>query len=91
MLQSLGNLVTESGFAYIFTAGDGWKNLVMVAIACVLLYLGIKKQYEPLLMVGIAMGCLLKTVLKKRRLNRPKILLQNVVLVISVKCAGPML
>ena len=62
MLQSLANLVTESGFANILTQGDGWKNLVMIAIACVLLYLGIKKQYEPLLMVGIAMGCLLANV-----------------------------
>ena len=62
MLQSLANLVTESGFAYILTSGDGWKNLVMIAIACVLLFLGIKKQYEPLLMVGIAMGCLLANV-----------------------------
>ena len=62
MLQSLANLVTESGFAYILTTGDGWKNLVMIAIACVLLFLGIKKQYEPLLMVGIAMGCLLANV-----------------------------
>ena len=62
MLQSLANLVTESGFANILTSGDGWKNLIMIAIACVLLYLGIKKQYEPLLMVGIAMGCLLANV-----------------------------
>ena len=62
MLESLGTLVTESGFAGFFSNPDGWKNLVMIAIACVLLYLGIKKQYEPLLMVGIAMGCLLANV-----------------------------
>ena len=58
MLDSLWKLVVESGFAAMFS-GDGWKNLIMIAIACVLLYLGIKKQYEPLLMVGIAVGCLL--------------------------------
>ena len=58
IFESLGKLVNESGFAMMMT-GDGWKNLVMILIACVLLYLGIKKQYEPLLMVGIAMGCLL--------------------------------
>ena len=62
MLDSLWKLVTESGFAAFFTTGDGWKNLIMIAIACVLLYLGIKKQYEPLLMVGIAVGCLLANV-----------------------------
>ena len=62
MLESLGKLVTESGFAQIFLSADGWKALIMVAVSCVLLYLGIKKQYEPLLMVGIAMGCLLANV-----------------------------
>ena len=62
MLESLGSLVTESGFAQIVTSPDGWKALVMIAISCVLLYLGIKKQYEPLLMVGIAVGCLLANV-----------------------------
>ncbi len=62
MLDSLGKLVTESGFAGFFSNPDGWRNLVMIVIACILLYLGIKKQYEPLLMVGIAMGCLLANV-----------------------------
>ena len=61
MLESLAKLVNESGFAFMM-AGDGWKNLVMIIISCILLYLGIKKQYEPLLMVGIAMGCLLANV-----------------------------
>ena len=62
MLESLAKLVTESGFAGFFSNPDGWRNLVMIVIACVLLYLGIKKQYEPLLMVGIAVGCLLANV-----------------------------
>ena len=62
MFDSLSQLVTESGFAGFFSNPDGWRNLVMILIACVLLYLGIKKQYEPLLMVGIAMGCLLANV-----------------------------
>ena len=61
MLESLWKLVQESGFAMMLS-GDGWKNLIMIIIACVLLYLGIKKQYEPLLMVGIAVGCLLANV-----------------------------
>ena len=62
MLQALSKLVLESGFAQFFLMAGGWKNIIMVAIACVLLYLGIKKQYEPLLMVGIATGCLLANV-----------------------------
>ncbi|MCQ2418467.1 MAG: sodium ion-translocating decarboxylase subunit beta [Clostridia bacterium] len=40
----------------------GWQNLIMIVIACVLLYLGIKKKFEPLLLVGIAFGCLLVNV-----------------------------
>ena len=59
--EVLLNLWESSGFSSIisgFTAG-GWQNLVMIIIACVLLYLGIAKKFEPLLMCGIAFGCLL--------------------------------
>ena len=59
--EILLNLWESSGFAALstgFSAG-GWQNLVMIIIACVLLYLGIVKQFEPLLLVGIAFGCLL--------------------------------
>ncbi len=58
ILQTLKDLWLDSGFSSFFVDG-GWKNLVMIGIACVLLYLGIKKQFEPLLLVGIAFGCLL--------------------------------
>ena len=59
--EILLNLWNKSGFAALsmgFMDG-GWQNLVMIAIACGLLYLGIVKKFEPLLMVGIAFGCLL--------------------------------
>ena len=49
----------ESGFAAFFTTEGGWKNLMMIIIAFVLLYLGIVKKFEPLLLCGIAFGCLL--------------------------------
>ena len=39
--------------------GSGLGSLIMVAIACGLLYLGIGKKFEPLLMVPIAFGMLL--------------------------------
>ena len=55
---TLKTLALESGFASFFMAG-GWKNFVMILIAFVLLYLGIVKKFEPLLLVGIAFGCLL--------------------------------
>ena len=56
VLQKLG---LESGFAAFVVTEGGWKNLVMIAIAFVLLYLGIAKKFEPLLLCGIAFGCLL--------------------------------
>ena len=59
--EVLLNLWQKSGFNAIFVgfADGGWQNLVMLIIACVLLYLGIVKKFEPLLLVGIAFGCLL--------------------------------
>ena len=61
VLDTLAKLATESGFAGFFAEG-GWQNLVMIVVACVLLYLGIVKGFEPLLLVGIAFGCLLANV-----------------------------
>ena len=55
-------LWTNSGFNAIFSgflSDNGWQNLVMLVIGCVLLYLAIVKQFEPLLLVGIAFGCIL--------------------------------
>lgn len=49
-------LLSESGFAAI--ARDP-RSLVMIIIACVLLYLGIVKKFEPLLLVPIAFGVLM--------------------------------
>ncbi|MBQ5977733.1 MAG: sodium ion-translocating decarboxylase subunit beta [Oscillospiraceae bacterium] len=58
IIGTLQKLAMESGFAAFFMAG-GWKNAVMILIAFVLLYLGIVKKFEPLLLCGIAFGCLL--------------------------------
>ena len=60
--EILLNLWNDSGFAAIisgFMTSGGWQNLVMLAISCVLLYLAIVKKFEPLLLCGIAFGCLL--------------------------------
>ena len=61
ILETLRTLLEESGFAGFLAAG-GWKNLIMIGVACVLLYLGIVKKFEPLLLVGIAFGCLLTNI-----------------------------
>ena len=56
-------IANGSGFAAILSNPDtglfDWRTLVMLFIACVLLYMGIGKGYEPLLMVPIAFGMLL--------------------------------
>ncbi len=59
--EILLKLWNSSGFAALFSgfSSGGWQNLVMIIIACVLLYLAIVKKFEPLLLCGIAFGCLL--------------------------------
>jgi len=59
--QILLNLWNDSGFAAMFAnfGDDGWKSLVMIGLGCVLLYFGIAKKFEPLLLCGIAFGCIL--------------------------------
>ena len=59
ILGTLQKLASESGFAAFILTDGGWKNLVMIIIAFALLYLGIAKKFEPLLLCGIAFGCLL--------------------------------
>ena len=54
ILDTLGNLVHQTAF-FNLTIG----NYIMIAVACVFLYLAIKKEYEPLLLVPIAFGMLL--------------------------------
>ncbi len=53
--QVLVKLWDTSGFAMI---GE-WQKMVMIGVACLLLYLAIVKKFEPLLLVGIAFGMLL--------------------------------
>ncbi len=59
-LEALADLWASSGLAQICNfENGGWKNLIMIAIAGVLLYLAIRKQFEPLLLLPIAFGMLL--------------------------------
>ena len=58
ILDSLLRFVETSGFGAFFAEG-GWKYAVMIVLACFLLYLAIKKQFEPLLLLPIAFGMLL--------------------------------
>ncbi len=55
------NLGEQTGFGTLAAMGgvDAVKQIIMIAISCLLLYLGIVKKFEPLLLVGIAFGMLL--------------------------------
>ena len=56
--ETISGFFTQTGFAQFFV-GDNWKCLIMIGIACFLLYLAIVKKFEPLLLVPIAFGMLL--------------------------------
>ena len=56
--EGLAKFFSEMGFIS-FCVDEGWKNLVMIAVGCVLLFLAIKKQFEPLLLLPIAFGMIL--------------------------------
>ncbi len=69
MLESIQNFLFSTGVyrlfyeanesgAYIFNA-NWWQPLLMIGLSCVLIYLAIGKQFEPLLLLPIAIGMLL--------------------------------
>lgn len=59
---AIRDIFANSGYAYFFTADGGVKNLVMILLAFLFLFLGIKKGWEPLLMIPIAFGMLLANI-----------------------------
>ena len=59
IFTNIAEIFAKSGWAQIFFAEGGWKYAVMIAVACVLLYLAIVKQFEPLLLLPIGFGMLM--------------------------------
>lgn len=55
--ESIQGLINDSGFVNL-----DWKSLIMIGISCVLVYLAIVKQFEPLLLLPIAFGMLLTNI-----------------------------
>ena len=60
IFDTIIGILEQSGLFALFT-GDGWKNAIMIVVACGLLFLAIhpKFQFEPLLLLPIAFGMLL--------------------------------
>jgi len=56
MLESIVHGLSGLGTGFVSLH---WSNLVMIAVGCALLYLGIKKDVEPLLLVPIGFGAIL--------------------------------
>lgn len=54
MIEAIKDILMHSGFANL-----SYKQVIMIAIACIFLYLAIKKGYEPYLLIPIAFGMLL--------------------------------
>lgn len=54
VIETLDNLLHQTAFLNLT-----WGNYIMIAVACLFLFLAIKKEYEPLLLVPIAFGMLL--------------------------------
>ena len=62
ILDSILNFLQTTGIARLFAQDDFWKTLIMFAIAFILAYLAIVKQFEPLLLLPIAIGMLLTNI-----------------------------
>lgn len=66
--EVLSAIFGGSGFAALPT---DWRQVIMIAVACLLLYLGIGKGFEPLLLVPIAFGMLLANLPLTGLMNEP--------------------
>ena len=70
LFEALKDFLLNTGFAQ-FAQGDNYKYLIMIVIACFLLYLAIVKKYEPLLLLPIAFGMLLANLPGAGIMNEP--------------------
>ena len=66
--EVLSAIFGGSGFTAL---PNDWRQVIMIAIACLLLYMGIGKKFEPLLLVPIAFGMLLANLPLTGLLNEP--------------------
>lgn len=57
-MDAVLSFINQTGFVQ-FAAGSNWKDLIMLGIGCVLLYLGVVRKFEPLLLVPIGFGAIM--------------------------------
>ncbi|PKM50064.1 MAG: glutaconyl-CoA decarboxylase subunit beta [Firmicutes bacterium HGW-Firmicutes-7] len=84
VLAALQDFINDSGLAWIFqnfnNEADGiyaYKNVIMILVALVLIYLAIKKEYEPLLLLPIAFGMLLVNLPLSGIMDGPYVILSD--------------
>ncbi len=59
IITNLSQIFANSGYAQILFAEGGYRYAIMLVIACVLIYLAIVHQFEPLLLLPIGFGMLM--------------------------------
>lgn len=61
LINAFSDFIQSSGIYWLIDnfAQTGYKNLIMILVALVLMYLAIKKEYEPLLLLPISFGMLM--------------------------------
>lgn len=84
ILSAFRDFLYDSGFGWIIqnfnNEADGifaYKNLIMISVALVLIYLAIKKEFEPLLLLPIAFGMLLVNLPLSGVMDGPYIILSD--------------
>lgn len=61
LMKVVESFWNSTGIAQFFANG-GWMNLIMIALGCVLIFLAIKKNFEPYLLIPIALGMILTNI-----------------------------
>ncbi len=78
-IEGVSNFFGKTGVAMLFTSSDyiWWKTVLMIVIACFLLYLAIVKEFEPLLLMPIAFGMLLANLPQSANIMHPQWFTEN--------------
>ncbi len=61
-MPNIIEFLKQTGFYQLIFSEGMWKNLIMIAISCLLVYLAVGKKFEPLLLLPIAIGMLLTNI-----------------------------